>query len=67
MRIRGNSGKNSKICLNRENLKIIRCDLKLMDIIKIIIFGQKLEQRMLTMEVLLTIEAPSGLSGRNFS
>ena len=52
MRIRGNSGKNGKICQKRKNLKKNSSDLKLMDVIKIIIFGQKLEHRMLTMGVL---------------
>ena len=60
MRIRGNSGKNSKICQKRENLKKNNSDLKSMDVIKIIIFGQKLEHRMLIMEILLTVEGPSG-------
>ena len=31
-----------------------------MDVIKIISFGQKLEHKVLTMEVLLTVEEPSG-------
>ena len=61
MRTRGNSGKNGQICQKKENLKKNGSDLKLMDvIIKIIIFGQKLEHRVLTMEVLLTVEGPSG-------
>ena len=60
MRIRGNSGKNGKICQERENLKKNSSDLKLMDVIKIIIFGQNLKHRVLTMDVLLTVDGSSG-------
>ena len=45
MRIRGNSGKNGKICQKSENFKKNSSDLKLMDIIKIIIFSQKLKRK----------------------
>ena len=58
MRIRGNSGKNGKICQKRENLKKNNSDLKSMDVIKIIIFGQKLEHCVKN-GIFVTVEGPS--------